>query len=669
MPPPPTRRTFVIVKRTITLAAIVAASFVSIRAEAQTLPPTNPLQPAIATPLPTPSATPTPDATEPSPAGSAAPSVSALPSTSPTPPTGRRLRTFAVSAKQIAFYSNRFIIGADGHVDVTLGDGTHVTGNTFAMDLRLNRFVIAGDVTITAGATTQHGAAFAEFFDFDRAYFIPITSEPDRWTFTNGDYAHPLLGREMPGDTFALPDLSGDRVFLRAENARIDPHESVRFTPASVNFGLGAYVEFPSYFLNFSPNPNFAQNSLPGAFVDGPLDFAGGDHSLLTAHIRYDAQNKIFPAIEGHLVSDNSYIVGSVSPLTRPFKQYNLLAFDRVSPGLQVQAAFQESAFQHAFTQPLSATAYVALQITGSLRQSYVQLSTMNYYDSLLGMPQVLVDAAGTPLYFYGDPTHNFVPDHPVNVQLSWIGYRQKFLKVFGTQVRSGLTFSHNEETPLSTLGGVNYDSVYGKSFGFSLTTDSFTLLKDDAHRPRLYVTGTFDKQRSFYSIPHFVDAQSENVSLTDVIIPRKLTALLSYQNSNQGDFYGAQQAAVYPPGETAPYINPYTGQLIPELAAFRGFATTRQYNEEFVYTPSAAATFNLTLRQDVDYPIATAGPPTVTGPETSFQNYGNPPFQATLDARFRLPSSLVLEVSRAYYFGFGGYERFSPQFYVQILR
>ena len=651
----------------IVVIAIVCAFFSS-AANAQTAPvPTALAAPPLAAP-PTPAvdSTPTPLTTV---APSAGPNGA---SPSPTPPTGRRLRTFTVSATRVAFYSSKYIVGADGNVDVRLGDGTHVTGNTFSMDLRLNRFVIAGNVTVVAAGVTQHGAAFSEFLDFDRAYFIPITSEPDRWTFAAGDYAHPLLGREMPGDTFFLPDDSGDRVFLNATHATIDPLQSVRFTPASINFGLGAYLAFPSYFLNFSPNPNFAQNSLPGAYIDGPLDFAGGEHDLATLHLRYDSENKLFPAVEGHIVSDRSYVVGSVSPLTRPLKQYNLLAFDRISPGLQIQTDFQETAFQHSFDRPLSATGYAAIQITGSLRQSYLQLSTQSYYSSLLAMPKpVFVDVNGveTPQYYYGDPSHNFVPDHPVNLQLSWIGYRQKLGRFLRTQVRSAVSFAHNSETPLTTLGGVPYSSIYGKSFGVNVFTEPLTLLNDSVKRPKIYLSAVFDKQRAFYSVPHYVDTQTETISLTDIFVPRKLTGLISYTNQNTGDFYGAQQSLAYPPALQQTYINPFTGQSVPQFASFRGFATTRSLAEQFIFTPTSDFTFNLGLRENHDFPVPVAGLPTIVGPNSAFQNYGVPPYQADLDLRYRFTPALVIEAERSYFFGFGGYERWSPQFYVQILK
>lgn len=591
------------------------------------------------------------------------PSPSA-PTPAATPPTGRRLAAFRVTARKVTFYSNRFIIGADGDVVVTLGDGTKISGNTFFEDLRLNRFVIAGNVIVTAAGQTIHGAAFAEYFDFDRAYFIPITSEPDRWTFVAGDYAHPALGREMPGDTFFLPDLSGERVFLYAGRVVIDPRESARFAPADINFGL-TFVTFPSYFLDFSANPNYAQNALPGAYADGPLDFAGGRHALATAHIRYDSQNKVFPAYEQHQISENSYFVGAISPLTRPFKIYNFVGYDRISPGLQAQLLLQESAFQHDFRQPLNASGFGQLQLTGSLRQSYLQFRIDQYYSSLLDEPKPVIGSSGRPLYFYGDPTHNWVPDHPIDEQLSWIGFRQPILRLpLFYQLRSSLLYVHNRDTPLQRLGGVAYHSEYAKGVGINVTTRSLPIIRDPRHRD-LYFTASFDKQQQYFSVPHHTDTTTESVSFTKLVDPQKLAVLISYINSNIGDFYGKQQASAY--SNTARTINPFTGQAYPGYTAFRGFATTRSFVQQLVYTPNPIFNLNFSMRENVDFPAPIPGPPQLVGDTVGFENFGLTPYQATLEVRYRINHLLVLDVARSYYFNFGGYERWQPQFSFQI--
>ncbi len=637
-------------------AAALALAFCALRshpAGAQIGPP-EPAAPVTAAPQPLPVVTEPPAVPAVTP-----PPAKGAPQPTPSPATGRRLAAFRVTARSVAFYSNRFIVGADDDVAVTLGDGTRVTGNTFFMDLRLNRFVVAGNVKVFAAGKEIDGAAFSEYLDFDRAYFVPIISEPDRWTFVAGDYAHPARGREMPGDTFFLPDLSGERVFLYANRAVIDPKESVRFAPAKLNFGL-TFATFPSYFLDFSQNPNYAQNALPGAYVDGPLDFAGGRNGLASAHVRYDSLNGLFPAYEQHLFGDRYYLVAAASPLTRPLKQYNLLGFARISPGLQAQFLVQEIAFQHAFSQPLSATAFADLQITGSLPHSFLQLQADQFYDSLLDQPQ---PGAFGSLY-YGDPAHGWVPDHPFDATLSWVGFRHRINRLpLSFQLRSSLGFAHNGITPLEYLGGVNYNTIYSKGAGIDVTTDSLPILRDKRHRD-LYATATFDRQRAYYSVPHHTDTSTEVVSLTKLIDPQKLTAFVSYTNTHTIDNFGSQQSIAYV-GTSA--INPFTGQIIPGYAAFKGAATSRSFTEQLVFTPNPIFNLNFSMRENSDFPAAVPGSPQIIGDNLAFLNYGVPPYQATLEVRFRFSRQLVLDVSRSYYFNFGGYQRWQPNFSVQV--
>jgi hypothetical protein len=620
--------------------------------------PVTPNQPAAPVTAPTPASQPPSETESPAPA----------PPATPKPATGRRLAAFSISADQVNFYSNRFIVEADGHVRVVLGDGTKITGNTFSMDLRLNRFLIAGDVKLTAGGRETDGAAFAEFFDFDRAYFVPITSEPDRWTFAEGDYAHPLLGREMPGDVFELPNLAGERNFLFAKRAVIDPNQSVRFTPASLNFGV-SFVRFPSYFLDFSKNPNFAQNALSGADIDVPLDFAGGEHGLATLHLRYDSINHVYLAYEQHQISDNHYLVFSANPLTQPGKQYNFIGYDRISPVMQVQLTAQEFAFQHSFTQPLSASAFVSLQITEALPHSFLQLTTQSYYQSLLGQPQGI----GRDLY-YGDPSHLWIPDHPAGATLQWTGFRHHLKHIpIAFQLRSSFGVNHNgistlnQNSGLISLGGVDYDTEWNHGAGITLLSDPIVLLHDRANRGRdTYLTAVFDKQRTYFSIPHHIDYTTTTVSLTKVIDRQHLTALASYTNANIADFYGAQQSLVYPASVA---VSPATGEVYPQYLAFRGLSTSRSFRQQLVFTPSTAVNASISMRENDDFPIAVPGISTTVGNVTYFNNYGIPPYQFTADVRFRLNSLLVLDVSRSYFFNFGGFQRWSPAFTIQFVK
>ena len=48
----------------------------------------------------------------------------------------------------INFYYDRFLLEADGNVRLRTSDGFTVTGDAFSMDLKLNRFMVAGHVTL-----------------------------------------------------------------------------------------------------------------------------------------------------------------------------------------------------------------------------------------------------------------------------------------------------------------------------------------------------------------------------------------------------------------------------------------------------------------------------------------------------------------------------------------
>ena len=56
-----------------------------------------------------------------------------------------------LSASHISFYNDQFEVEADGNVRVTTSDGFTVTGDAFSMDLKLNRFLVAGHVTLQYG--------------------------------------------------------------------------------------------------------------------------------------------------------------------------------------------------------------------------------------------------------------------------------------------------------------------------------------------------------------------------------------------------------------------------------------------------------------------------------------------------------------------------------------
>src|ERR1700733_9112975 len=103
-------------------------------------------------------------------------------------------RSIDLKANVIDYYSNRFILTADGNVSARLSDGTVVTGDTFSMDLKLNRFLIAGDVHVDGPHIHQVGAAFAGYPDLERDYLVTEGGTPDRWTYFGLDFTDPHPG-------------------------------------------------------------------------------------------------------------------------------------------------------------------------------------------------------------------------------------------------------------------------------------------------------------------------------------------------------------------------------------------------------------------------------------------------------------------------------------------
>jgi len=560
-----------------------------------------------------------------------------------------------LSADQVQFYYDRFLIEADGNVKVNLAGGVHVSGDTFSMDLRLHRFLVAGNVTVTDGAQNLHGAALADFLSFRRIYFVPVSDQPDRWTYLDNDFAHPEKGREMPGDAFFFPDLGKSRPYIRSQSAVISPSNYATFRPASVDTGLG-YLPAPVYVLNFSNNPNIAQNSLSGANFDAPYPFAGNQNSLSAVHFRYDNYNKTYFSFEQHFASDKAYAVFSVNPATKPSKFWNLLTSDRLGTQTQIQTFTQLHTFQSGLSMPVESSQYTNVTLTQALRRSYLQLSGNFYNQSLLDEP---------PLLYFHDPSHTFNAAHPVNMQLTLTSFDQRLghlplyerfrigglyihdiygIQGYAAPSTGGCSSDPNNPSFCNPSGqpyGVGRD-LWQNLFGLTLYTPSFKLGHD------AFFNGIFDKQRT-WGPPHYVDTTHSTFSLSK-LYGTHAVSYLQYDVRNVSDIYGRNQLLAYPP-----YVPIVNGSAYPGFAAFRGLATYRTLTGGFAFTPNPDFAFALFARKHTDFPAS-----------IPFY-YGTPPYDISADLRVRVAPHTTLDISRTYYFNFAN-ERWSPYFQIQVL-
>ena len=136
------------------------------------------------------------------------------------------------------------------------------------MDLKLNRFLVAGHVTLRGTAANALLAPrFPDFLDFNRIYFVPVTTEPGSLDVPQRrSLTHPVKGRVMPGDTFCVSAAARHASSGHGDpSAVIGTRNCIRFSGATwaylrraLGFRSGSYV------VNFSPNQYFAQNSLTG---------------------------------------------------------------------------------------------------------------------------------------------------------------------------------------------------------------------------------------------------------------------------------------------------------------------------------------------------------------------------------------------------------------------
>ncbi len=558
-------------------------------------------------------------------------------------------------ADSIRFYYDRYLIEADGGVQVTTDDGVSIVGDAFSMDLKLNRFLVAGHVRVDGKTGTVTGAALADFVDFNRIYFVPITSEPDRWTFLNDDFAHPAKGREMPGDTFEFPDTSNATPFLTAAGVTIGARQFMSFRTVRL---AALHLPLESFYLNFSQNPNIVQNSLAGATLDLTYEFAGSANANSALHLRYDPSNKTYYSFEQHFATTKAYAAISVNPLSRPQKFYDLNAGARVTPTSQISLFAQESAFQLGLTQPLDAQLTTYLTATQALKHASIQGSFQVTRFALLPPPP---NHQG----FYGAPEHFWNPQREFFGALGLSSFPKRVgrLPLFYSY-RYGVG-NQNDPYGLQNYGNVVYTSWWSNYVGTTVYSPGIKLGDHDNPYKVYTLTALFDKQRTTYSLPHALETATTTVGISR-LLGSTATASLTYSISHNGDYYKNGQQTAY-----APVIPVVNGVSFPGFAAFQGVATLHTLSLNASYAPSPNLAFFMQARQHVDFPRAIPHlvplPPTnVLGQPLIASYVGQPPYDASLEVRFRILPHYALDIGRTYYFGFGGL-RWNPQFVVQV--
>ncbi|HTV93823.1 MAG TPA: hypothetical protein VMG98_13995 [Verrucomicrobiae bacterium] len=549
-------------------------------------------------------------------------------------------------ADHIDFYYDRYLIEATGRVRVQMSNGTTITGDTFSMDLRLNRFLIASHVHLRSRGGNLDGAAIADFLNFDRIYFVPVIEKPDRWTYENDDFTNPLKGRIMPGDVFYFPDVASTPVSLSAASATIEPTQFVRFTDVQAYF-FHQGIPLPSYYVYFGTGQNLAQNSLSGANLDATWNATGNANSVTAAHLRYDAFNHAYVGFEQHLggAGQHEYAVFSINPLTKDDKYWNLVTGEHIGSKFEINTFTQLYTYQNWFAEPSASAQTTYVTMTQALNRSYLQayFNQTNY--NMIG------------------PKTPASPNHPNSLQLSANSYNDQIFKTpFYFQTSFGLGFNH-DAYGLQNYGGVLYTTIWNQVAGFTVSMPNVKI--GDRNRPYdlYYLNATENSQRTWISVPHHINSQNTTASLSRQF-SRFVNSYLSYNVQNTSDLY--LQGGYTSSAPLLPDGTPYT-----PFESFRGAATLRTATLGTTYSASPNLVTTVTFAHHQDFPAAYPGlfspPPTNAIGQYTYTNYlGQPPWQLTGEVRMRIAPHLVLDLQRTYYFHFGN-QIWSPTFVVQL--
>ena len=542
-----------------------------------------------------------------------------------------------VSASRVEYYGDQALIVARGDVRLIEPDGSVVRGDVFVMNLALRRLLVAGHVSLQSPAGEIAGAAFADFLVFRRQYFVPLEPDADRWTFFDYDYAQPKKGRQMPGDAFSIPDVSASKPYIVGKAVTIDPSTYLRMTPATFVLLDGALwtIPLPPYTYNFSSNPHFGVNALPGASFDVPYNVAGSPVSLDAIHFRYDQTLPVttYWALEHHTVFGQGYVVASLSPASEPPKQWNVLTYDRLSPDSALRLNTQLFTYQSGLSQPLSSSGYADMQYNQGIRQSALLVDLTQSYASLLAQPA---------LGFYGDPSHPWIPNHPFDAGFQWQGYQQHVGHTgFAYRLTTGYGDSH-DGYGIDASGQQQVSSYYGAASLFTPTI------------PGPFKTGinaAYTITQTYLSFPNIVQEQ-----ITTATISRRVTRSIVIIGSDvvtsatsRTDF------SIVTPNQAMGVVPlPNSTNGLPVVLGPFLRATDRAYGLTTVWTPSPEFQFSMAATQSNYSP-------------QQIPNFAGPPrYQISGDVRMRLTRVLFLDAQRAYFFNWGG-QTWSPHFQILI--
>jgi hypothetical protein len=553
----------------------------------------------------------------------------------PVPARAGSVGTFVLTAKKIDFYTNLFIMRADGDVRIDLGTGTVLHGTSFAMDVRNSRFVLTGSVRIEGFGPAGAPVAIAEDLVADRAYLLTVDpSGPHFLTYASSAFRGAQTATPPPESAFAVTNVTGVPASFHARGVVVGAGSFMRFSGcrAQVVGGTSLYVPLPACYINFGSDPNLAQNSLAGANVGAGYRFTGSANATSAVIVNYDAANKVYGALQENVSSQNAWAVASVYPLGQKDLVYSAIAAAQIPDRAGLRVSGQYHTQTTTATDPYGSYSYADALITAALPGAYAQLFT--------SFGNQGVSDAGAAA--------GIVAPQQSNTQLAVSSSDIRLgTSPLIANIRGGYGQVHNP-SGLQTFGGVAYSTVWSDYAGVALRAPHLALGHSQNPQAAFYIDISAGYERQWNSLPHVIDQTTTSISLSRSF--GRFSSYAAYSIQNVGDNYGSAQRLAYPAITTSD----------PGYDAFDGFATFRTLALEIAYTPKPDLAITLTGLHHVDFPkpdpsvFATPATPSL-GENPQPYILGQPPYDITGTARFRINPQLSFDVQETYYFNFGG--------------
>ena len=411
------------------------------------------------------------------------------------------LETFAAS--QIALYVNAGVIEGRGPARVDLGNGERADADAFTYDLRSGRLLLAGHVDLTqdGGKQELHAAAVVRT---PSGTIYALVTQPQAVRERIDPRTLQAQDDDVPGDAFAFPNLA-EQPWMTADAADVVPRTLVTLRHATFLYpARGATV--PSYVFVFSSNTYYANSTLPYASFDQPWPYRGGTHALETLHLRYDQTAGASLGFDHRLVfGDRAYALLSLAPLTQSGRSGALTLYQRMSSSMYQTFSAYGYRQGDPLRAPRQANAAFAYALTGALRQSYLQLSLNQSYDSLV--------AGG-------------VPNHPSGVQLGWYGYDHALGRSnFHYRLHTTLGYGHDAFGLGSQIDPAAATDAWTRGAGVALSSPVVTLPLN------VQLSAYGERDISWYSTGPGRGSLGDNLVLTAARrIGSRLGAVASYQ-------------------------------------------------------------------------------------------------------------------------------------------